>query len=404
MEEQPLKGVRVVDFTWAWAGPYATLLLAFMGAEVIKVESLKRLDHTRVRSLMGGPVTGGPDYSTVFNDMNLNKLSLRLDLTRPKAIEIVKRLVKISDVVTQNMRPGVMEKLGLSYEVLKGVNPKIIMLSSSAVGATGPERTYAGYAPTFCATGGLAYISGYPEGTPITLSGAIDTRVGTTAAFAVLAALNYRQRSGQGQFIDLSSAEAVSCLMGEVFLGHAMNQRVTERRGNRDDSMAPHNCYPCRGQDRWVTIAISTEEEWEAFRQVLGNPAWSGEERFNSARSRYQHQEQLDRLISEWTVQHTDYEVTDSLQKVGIAAAPTLNGDMVRDDPHLKERDILTEVNHQKIGKRLVVTPPWRFSTNHAQVSRSAPLIGEHNGYVLGELLGMSQDEIEQLTGEQVVY
>ncbi len=404
MKEYPLQGIRIVDFTWAWAGPYATLLLALLGAEVIKVESLRRLDHTRLRSLMTGPTVGGPNQSTVFNDLNLNKLSLTLDLTQPKAIDIAKRLVKMADVVTQNMRPGVMDRLGLSYQALREVRPDIIMLSSSALGSTGPERTYVGYAPTFAAISGLAYVSGYPEGPPSTLSGAIDTRVATTSAFAILAALNYRQRTGRGQHIDLSSAEAISCLAGEVFMDYTMNRRVTERSGNRDQIMAPHNCYPCRGEDCWVTIVVSTDEEWRAFCQAMGNPGWIEDERFIDADSRWQNQEELDRLVSEWTRQYSDYEVTEALQRVGVAAAPALSGEMVSKDPHCKERGLFVEVEHPEIGKRLVVGPPWKLSATPARVNRPGPLLGEHNQYLLGELLGMSPDEISQLVADQVVY
>ena len=404
MEEYPLDGVRIVDFTWAWAGPYATLLLALMGAEVIKVESMNRLDHTRLRSLMTGPTMGGPDHSTVFNELNLNKLSVTLDLKKPEAIEIVKKLVKGADVVAQNMRPGAMDRLGLSYEVLREVKPDIIMLSSSAMGATGPERTYVGYAPTFAAMGGLSYISGYPEGMPTMLSGVVDNRVATTSAFAVLAALNYRQRTGRGQQIDLSSTDAVSSLMGEVLLDYTMNGRVRERNGNHDEGMVPHNCYPCNGEDRWVTIAVSTEDEWQAFCKVLGNPSWTEDERFTDSDSRQRNEEELDRLVAGWTRQHSDYEATELLQKAGVAAAPSLNSEGVSKDPHSKERNIIVEVEHPKIGKRLVVGPPWRLSATPARIHHSSPLLGEHNQYVLGEILGMSQDEIDQLVEEEVVY
>ena len=404
MEEYPLDGVRIVDFTWAWAGPYATLLLAMLGAEVIKVESHRRLDHTRLRSLMTGPMMGGPNQSNVFNDINLNKLSLTLNLTRARAIEIAKRLVKVSDVVIQNMRPGVMERLGLGYEVLREVRPDIIMLSSSAVGTTGPERTYVGYAPTFAAHSGLAYVSGHTDGTPSTLTGAIDTRVGTTAAFAILAALNYRQRTGKGQYIDLSSAAAISCLVGDVLMDYTMNRRVRERDGNNDEVMAPHGCYPCRGEDHWVTIAVSGEEEWQAFCNAIGGPDWTDDRMFADAASRRQYQSELDRLVAEWTRQHTDYEVMEVLQSVGIAAMPTFSGGMIPRDPHLKERGILAEVEHPEIGKRMVVGPPWRLSATPARIPRAAPLIGEHNRYVLGEMLGMSRDEIDRLVEEDVVY
>lgn len=404
MEEYPLDGVRIVDFTWAWAGPYATLLLAMLGAEVIKVESQRRLDHTRLRSLMTGPTMGGPNQSTVFNDINLNKLSLTLNLTQARAIDIVKKLVKVSDIVTQNMRPGILDRLGLSYEVLREVKPDIIMLSSSAVGATGPERTYVGYAPTFAALSGLAYVSGHPDGRPTTLTGAIDTRVGTTAAFAILAALNYRQRTGKGQDIDLSSSEAISCLAGDVLMDYTMNRRVRERNGNRDELMAPHGCYPCRGEDHWVTIAVSGEEEWQAFCKAISGPDWAKDRMFADAAGRRQNRSELDRLVTEWTRQHTDYEVMEALQSAGVAAMPTFSGRMIPRDSHVKERDILAEIEHPELGKRTVVGAPWRLSATPARIPRAAPLIGEHNQYVLGELLGMSHDEIDRLVEEEVVY
>jgi len=403
MTTGPLEGVRILDFTWAWAGPHATLLLAFLGAEVIKVESRHRLDHTRLRSLVAGPTMTDPDHSVIFNDLNVGKLSLTLNLSQPKAVEIAKRIARISDVVTQNMRPGVMERLGLGYDDLKAVKPDIIMLSSSAVGATGPERTYTGYAPTFAAMSGLAYITGHPDGPPMPLSGAVDLRVGTTSAFAILAALYYRARTGKGQHIDLSSTEAVSTLIGHTFMDYTMNGRVQTRAGNRDHMMAPHNCYPCLGEDKWVTIAVACEEEWDALRQVVGDGRLE-DGRFADAPSRWQNQEALDQLIGEWTASHSQEEVTEALQKAGVAAMPLLDGPALVQDAHLRERGVLEPLQHPTIGERLTVSPPWKLSRTPAQIRRPGPLLGEHNQYVLGELLGMSGDEIERLVAEEVVY
>ncbi len=403
MTRGPLEGVRILDFTWAWAGPHATLLLALLGAEVIKVESHRRLDHTRLRSLMAGPTLTSPDHSVIFNDLNVGKLSLNLNLSQPKAVEIAKRIVQISDVVTQNMRPGVMDRLGLGYDDLKAVKPDIIMLSASAVGASGPERTYAGYAPNFAAMSGHAYISGYPDGPPIPLSGAVDLRVGTTSAFAILAALYYRARTGKGQHIDLSSTEAVSALIGHTFMDYSMNGRLQARAGNRDQSMAPHNCYPCLGEDKWVTIAVACEEEWDALRRVVGDSRLE-DERFADPYSRWQNQEDLNQLIGEWTSSHSQEEVTQALQKVGVAAMPALDGPALVQDAHLRERGVLEPLQHPAIGETLTVGPPWKFSRTPAQVRRPGPLLGEHNQYVLGELLGMSGEEIERLVAEEVVY
>jgi benzylsuccinate CoA-transferase BbsF subunit len=403
MTTGPLEGVRILDFTWAWAGPQATLLLALLGAEVIKVESRRRLDHTRLRSLILGPTMTDPDHSVIFNDLNVGKLSLTLNLSQPKAVEIAKRIAQISDVVTENMRPGVMERLALGYDDLKTAKPDIIMLSSSAVGASGPERTYAGYAPTFAAMSGLAHITGYPDGPPMPLSGAVDLRVGTTSAFAILAALYYRARTGKGQHIDLSSTEAVSALIGHTFMDYSMNSRVQTRAGNHDHMMAPHNCYPCLGEDRWVTIAVACQDEWDALRRVVGDSRLE-DERFADASSRWQNPEALDQLIGEWTANHSQEEVTQALQKVGVAAMPLLDGPALVQDAHLRERGVLQPLQHPLIGERLTLSPPWRFSRTPAQIRRPGPLLGEHNQYVLGELLGMPSDEIERLVAEEVVY
>jgi len=402
MTQRPLEGVRIADFTWAWAGPYGTMLLAFMGTEVIKIESTKRPDHARMRSLASGPSFGGPDHAPIFNDLNLNKMSITLDLSQPRAVELAKRVVNISDVVAENFRPGVMDKLGLGYEALKEVKPDIIMLSSSAVGGTGPQRHYVGYAPTFAALGGMAHLTGYPDGPPVPLMGSSDLRSATTSAFAIIVALYHRAQTGEGQHIDLSSTETIAVLTGEALLDYTMNGRIPSRKGNRDEIMAPHNCYPCR-ENGWVSIAIATEEEWKGFCDALGNPPWTKDERFADAFQRWQNQDELDRLIGEWTTNHTHREVMERLQQAGVAAVPSFGGLELFSDPHLKERGFATEVAHPVIGKRIVIDVPWRFSSTPAQVTRYAPLLGEHNEYVFGELLGMPQEEIQRLVAEGVI-
>lgn len=404
MVKYPLEGIRVTDFTWAWAGAHAVTTLALLGAEVIKVESSRRIDHSRVFSLTTGQWFGDPDHSPVFNDINLNKLSANLDLSHPKGVELAKGLIKISDVVTQNMRPGVMDRLGLGYEVLREIKPDIIMLSSSARGITGPERDYIGYAPSFAALSGLSYISGYPNDGPIRLSGEIDLLSATTSAFAILAALVHRQRTGEGQHIDLSSSEATSVLIGEVLMDYSMNGRIQSRKGNRDEFMAPHNCYRCKGEDKWISIAIATDEEWKAFCEVVGFPEWANDERFADAYSRWQNQEELDKLIGSWTANYTHYEVMEMLQKVGVAATPSFNSEELYNDPHLRARDFWAEVDHPLIGKQTVVAPTWKLSRTPAEVRRHGPLFGEHNQYVFGELLGLDTSEIERLIEEKVIY
>jgi benzylsuccinate CoA-transferase BbsF subunit len=396
----PLAGIRVTDFTWAWAGPQGTLLLAMLGAEVIKIESYARLDHARVHSLTAGAVRGGPDESPLFNDLNLGKLSIRLDLRKEKAREIARRLVARSDVVTQNMRPGVLDRLGLGYESLSAVKPDIIMLSSSAVGATGPERAYTGYAPTFACLSGIVDLTGYPDQPPSALSGSVDLRVGTTAAFAVLAALRHRQRTGEGQHIDLSSTEVMSAMMGDAFLEYSMCARIPERSGNRDSVMAPHNCYRCKGEDQWLTIAVNTDAEWRALREVIADPALE-DEAFSSSKQRWQNQEQLDEIITRWTREREPREAMETLQRAGVAAMVLHTGISITKDPHIRERGVFETVVHPKIGEKCVVRPPWRLEG--VRVRRAAPMVGEHTHQVLGGILGMTGEEIGALEEEGVL-
>ena len=404
MQRQALSGIRVADFAWVWAGAHIGALLSFFGAEVIKIESQQRPDSNRTRSLTTGQKFEGLNQSTVFNHINLGKMGVTLNLTHPKGVELAKRIVSISDVVTQNMRPGAMEALGLGYEALREVRPDIIYLSSSSRGQNGPEANCLGVAPCFAALSGLSYITGYSDSPPTRMRGEIDIMSAYTSAFAILAALNHRLETGEGQHIDTSSTEVNSVLIGEVLMDYSANQRVQSRTGNRDEQMAPHNCYRCRGEDKWVSIAIANDEEWQAFVSAIGNPPWAEGSRFSDCYGRWQHQEELDRLIEEWTLAHTHYEVMQILQAAGVAAVPSFNSEELYRDPHLNKRHFWEIVEHPVIGKQTVTTPPWKLSETPARIPRAAPLLGEHNQYIFGELLCMSEDEISRLQAEKVVY
>jgi crotonobetainyl-CoA:carnitine CoA-transferase CaiB-like acyl-CoA transferase len=397
----PLSGIRVADFTWAWAGPQASLLLAMLGAEVIKIESRARLDHTRVHSLTAGSLQGGIDGSPIFNDLNLGKRSVTLNLKKDRARELVRKLVSKSDVVLQNMRPGVLDRMGLGYDDLRAANPEIIMLSSSAVGATGPECSYAGYAPTFACLSGVASISGHPDEPPIALSGSVDLRVGTTSAFAVLAALFHRLRTGEGQSIDISSSEVISVMMGEAIVGYEQNGRIPGRIGNRDDLMAPHGCYRCNVEGEWITIAVASDAEWRALQSVIGDPRLDHAD-FASPQARWQSQDRLDPIVERWTLSQAPQEAVESLQRAGVAAARVQTGSSLSRDAHVLERGVFSEVLHPLLGEIKVVGPPWRMQGAH--IPGPGPLLGEHNHYVLGEILGLDDDEIEKLVEAEVVY
>ncbi|UCC59450.1 MAG: CoA transferase [Dehalococcoidia bacterium] len=399
-----LEGVRIADFCWLWAGAYATDLLAFLGAEVIKIESMARPDPSRNMTLTIGQAFEGVDHSPIFNAINLNKLSVRINLKQPQGVELAKRIIGISDVVSQNMRPGAMDNIGLGYDVLKELKPDIIMLSSSAFGSEGPLRRYGGYAPSFACYSGLAHLTGYSDGLPNPLTGSIDLMSATTSAFAIIAALNHRQHTGQGQYIDLSSVESLAIFAGDALMEYIMNGRVQSRNGNHDRIMAPHNCYRCKGEDKWVSIAVATDEEWRALCGAAGHPEWVNDERFADAYSRWENEKELDETISGWTINYTHYEVTEMLQNAGVAAMPSFSNEEIFSDPHFKERGLAVDVEHPAIGKQTVLGPPWRLSETPARVTKSAPLIGEHNDYVFKELLGMSGEEIERLTAEEIIY
>lgn len=398
-----LAGVKILDFTRYAAGPQITLLLAFMGAEVIKVESRVAVDHFRraEAAVVFGSARAAADC---FNSLNVNKRSIALNLTIAEGVELAKKLVQLSDVVVDNFRAGVMDKLGLGYPVLREIKPDIIMLSASSHGSTGPESRYIAYAVTMGALSGLSEITGYAGGPPVIMRSSADLRPGTTAAFAILAALNYHQETGEGQFIDFSAREALSCGIGEIIMDYTMNGRVRSRNGNRDDIMAPHNCYRCKGEDKWVSIAISNDEEWAALSRAMGNPAWTKEERFSDQFSRWQYQEELDELIEAWTINYTHYEVMEMLQRAGVAAAPSFSNEELFHDPHCRERECFTPVQHPEEGELYVLAPPWRFSATPAKVTGPAPLLGEHNEYVFGELLGMPEEEISRLVAEKILY
>lgn len=403
-DTRPLAGIRVADFTWAWAGPQGSLLLGMLGAEVIKIESRARLDHSRVHSLTAGSLKGGIDDSPVFNDLNLGKRSVTLNLQSEEGRNLVKQLVAESDVVLQNMRPGVLDRLGLGYEDLRKIKHDIIMASSSAVGSDGPEGRYAGYAPTFACLSGITNISGHPDEPPIALSGSVDLRVGTASAFAVLAALTQRQRTGEGQNIDLSSTEVMSAMMGHAFLDYQLNGVVPERMGNRDSMMAPHGCYRCKDEEEWgtwVTIAVASDLEWRSLCGVLNNSIIAGED-YASASFRKRNEDQLDKIIEEFTRERSVQEVVTTLQAAGVAAARLHTGATLSDDPHTAERGVYVPIDHPNLGRVQVVRPPWRM--HGAELTEPAPLLGQHNDYVLGEILGLEAEEIARLVESKAVF
>lgn len=404
MSKRALEGIRVADFSWVWAGPYCTSLLGYLGAEVIKIESIKRVDQTRKGSLTDSESYDGVEFSPPFNNANLNKKSVTLDLSNPEGATLARRIAAACDIVVANMRPGKMAKLGLGYGDFKKVKPDIIMLEATGFGCTGPYRNYAGFAPNFASFGGLANLTGYVDGAPNPMSGVQDLRAGTQGAFAILAALYHHKKTGEGQHIDMSSSECMTALVGSEMMEYTMNGRSPGRTGNTDPVMAPHNIYPCRGTDKWISIAVGTETEWEALVHAMGRPGWAGNERFADMYSRHENSAELDARIAEWTVTKTNYEAMYLLQGAGVAAMPSFCASEILTDPHTIARDLVTTVEHPALKTQHVLNPAWKLSETPADIRKAAPLLGENNREVFLGLLGMDEAEFRDLVDRKIIY
>ena len=402
MSKYPLEGYRVIDLGWAAAAPRATCLLADMGAEVIKVETRKRLDPVRF-----GPdnLTRDPEKDPLFHSINRNKLSITLDLTHPQAIELIKKLVGISDVVAENFSPPVMKRLGLDYDELRKVKPNIIMISFPGVGKEGPSANIVTYGPSLASLAGLDSLIGYQGERVLGMQQAYaDINASLHGAFATLIALYHREMYGEGQYIELAQIEALLTTMPEPVMEYTITGRILGTIGNRSSIMAPHNNYRCKGDDKWVSIAIQSEEEWRKFCKTIGNPPWTKREEFADGYRRLANQEELDRLISEWAITKTPHEVITALQNAGVAATPCEDTEDRFFDPHFQERQILVEVEHPATGLDWVPRPVCKLSKTPGAIRRPAPLLGEHNHYVLKELLGLSEDTIATLVEDKIIY
>ena len=403
MAELPLSGVRVLDFTWAWAGPFCTLQLAHLGAEVIRLETSKRVCVTRAIPPFADNVPG-PNRAGYFNQYNQGKRSVLLNLSKPEAQEIARQLVRHCDVAVQNFAAGVMDKLGLGYDRLREIKPDIIMASLSGYGQYGPYREYVGYGPPAGALAGFFATTGYEGGPPSEIGVSYaDPNAGIFGALSIMSALVHRARTGQGQHIDLSQWEAALVLMPEAMLEFAMNGRTPERAGNHDRVMSPHECYPAKGEDQWISIAIGTEDEWRSLCKVMGQPALADDARFRTAELRKRNEAALDEIVAAWTSQQDRWEATKKLQAAGIAAFPPLSNKDLTEDPHLKARGYLVEMEHPEVGKRIHAGIPWTMSGTPCKVRAAAPLRGADTESVLGELLGMKKADIERLTAAEVL-
>ena len=405
----PLSGYRVLDFGWVLAGAVPGMILADMGAEVIKVETRQRMDYMR----LGRPIIGDqpdPEQNPMFHNVNRGKRSITLNTTRPEAVELARRLAAECDVVIENFSPGVMQRLGLNYETLSRDNPRLVMASITSNGQTGPLRDLRAYAPSIGALSGLDSTMGYEPadgetGRPLGLKHAYADLCGALhAVFAVVSALHERRVTGAGRYIDLSMLRATVATMGAGLLEYELTGRVPPPRGNYDPVMAPYGNYPCSGVDEWVSIAVRTEDEWRGLADATGTPDWTEEPEFASRYARLNHRRELDARLSEWTRVRSAWEVTELLQSRGVAAFPVLDAEGRLFNPHFRERGLYSDIEHPALGAEPIFNLMWQLSRTPPRIQRHAPLLGEHNSEVFCGLLGLDEDEMSRLEDDQVIW
>lgn len=394
----PLHGVRVVELTKIWAGPYAGKLLAFLGAEVIRVESLDSLDASRRFGVKD--INAAPGFQAV----NPGKCSIQLNMKSEEGRRLLADLVKKSDIVIENLRPGAAKRMGFGYEQLRELKRDIIAVSMSMHGQEGPLSYQTGYAPSFSALGGVCHLVGLKDGAPKLLNVRYgDSTYGSAAAYAALVALYHRRRTGEGQYVDVSAVESLATVVGDAFMEYFLTDKVPSRNANRHSEMAPHGVYPC-GEEDWISIAVRTDDEWQALCAAMDSPALAADPRFVDRASRQRHAAELDALLEAWTRPQDAHELGERLRARGVAAFKSLNSvDLVSSD-HLWRRGFFQRVSDPVRGEMSIIGAPWRLSLTPARVTRSAPRLGEHNDYVFGELLGLSAAERERLVAEKVVY
>lgn len=398
MNHAPLKGLRIVDFTWIGAGSYTTKIFADFGAEVIKIESSERLDSLRdAKPFLDG--IPGVNRSGYFADRNSSKRSITVNMKSVEGRELVCRLIRDCDIVANNFTPGTMEKFGLGYDAVKEIKPDVIYIAMSMHGQDGPESKYLGYGLTMGAVTGLHYVCGLPDRDPTGTGTNYPDHIPnpTHAAFAILAALRHRRRSGQGQMIDMAQIEPTISLLGPAVLDYTANQQVVERVGNQHIAGAPHGVYPVNGVDRWLSISAPDRTSWDILKEVLGAPELGADPRFNDALARWENRVALDHAIAEITGLLDGAALMQQLQARGVAAGIVNNAaDVLHDDPQLAHRQHWVYLDHPEMGNTVYNALPFRFSRTPGRPHRPAPLLGQHTDEVLTEM-GLSAAEIATL-------
>jgi crotonobetainyl-CoA:carnitine CoA-transferase CaiB-like acyl-CoA transferase len=402
----PLAGVRVLDFTTAWAGPFTTRSLAFLGAQVIKIEPPGKLDSWR-GAVRGGVPERFPDFdpgerpynrSTLFNTQAHDKLSLALDVTRPGGREVVLGLAREADLVVANFSSGVLDRLGVGYAALSAVNPRISVIEMPAFGAGGPSAKHVGMGLTMEAATGMTGLMGYGDGRPAVTGGTyLDPIGGLHGAAAALIALYQRDASGRGAKIEVAQTEAAAHWIGEFFLERLNAGSAWAPHGNRVPDAAPHDAYPCAGDDEWVAVAVRDDSEWKRLAAVIGRDDLASDPRYASAPGRRQHQDELRPAITSWTGGRAKAQAAALLQAAGVPAAPVNNGRDIAGDPSLRAAGFLVSLEHPEAGRHEYPGLAFRLDRTPGRIRSAAPCFGQHNRFVLSELLGLDDGAIAEL-------
>jgi benzylsuccinate CoA-transferase BbsF subunit len=390
------EGIRVVVLAFLGVGPHSVKYLAEYGAEVIKVESSSRPDPMRAVPPFKDNIPG-TERSQIFSKVDNNTLSLTLNLKHPRGIDIAKRLISRSDIVIDGWTPGTLDRLGLGYADLRLINPTVIMMSTCMQGQTGPAANSPGHGVTLGSLSGLNYITGWPDRPPCGISGPFtDIVAALYSALALQAALEYRRRTGLGQYLDISQLECSVQFSAPRILDYLVNRRELVRQGNRCSYAAPYGVYRCRGEDRWCAIAVFTDSEWEHFCGSLGRPSWTAEPRFATLLGRVENAAELDRRVEDWTVNYSPQEVMVMLQNAGVAAGIVQNGRDLWEDPQLRHRNSICELEHPEIGTAVC----QKVGVSLPQIPyelRRAPILGEHTEDICKRVLNMTDEEFIEL-------
>lgn len=405
MAKLPLEGVRITDFCWIGAGSYTTKLLADMGADVLKIESASRLDSLRLSAPYKDKIRG-VNRSGYFADRNTSKRSVTLNMKDPKGVELARRLIATSDMVTNNFTPGTMEKFGLGYEAVRAIKPDVIYLSMSMQGSDGPDRDTLGYGLTIGALSGVQHLTGLPGRDPAGTGTNYPDHIPNPghAAFALLAALRHRRRTGEGQYIDMAQTEATVVLFGPAMMDFDANGHLTEPRGNDHMRASPHGVYPCRGEDRWIAIAATHASQWAALAELLGLEAEAAARGWERPHLRYRDRTEVDAAMARATRDWDAVSLMTALQMRGVPAGLVEDAaDVVDRDPQLKHRGHWRRLDHAEMGPMAYNAPPFRFASQEIGPRSAAPLLGEHTRQVCRDLLGLDDGTIATLTEEQVL-